>query len=287
MNTAAQESTLRTDSAVTEPHQGLVLPRIPDAIYDEDHEGLLPLTLLGKPLRVEFEGWLAIRPGHTCQLLLDDVLIGELKTITTENPGEPLVLEVPAEYLVEGVFAVAYRATNTYNNVYEDSATVRLEIVTTAPGLPKLAPMKFADEIECGLTSAELTRLGEQLVAEVGSYAGIYQLDQIKTFWGDIEGPGAVVSKTATGLERIYITYSRAFLLSLGEFDGQVTYTVTDRAGNVSEPSLGTHIQLLLNDVPECAKQPVTADSISPARSSSQVVDITVRVQSTVSTQPK
>lgn len=287
MNTASQQSTLEINSSAPETYQGMIPPRIPAAIYDEDHEGLLPLTQLGKPLRVEFGGWPAIYPGHTCQLLWNDVLIGEVKTITTENAGDPLFLDIPAEYLVEGVFAVAYRAINTNNGVHADSTTVRLEIVTTAPGLPKLAPMKFPEEIECGLTSAELTRLGDQLVAEVGSYAGIYQLDQIRTFWGDIEGPGAVVSKTATGLERIYITYSRAFLLSLGEFDGQVTYTVTDRAGNVSEPSLGTHVQLLLNDAPECAKQPVTVDSISPARSSSQVVDITVRVQSTVSTQPK
>lgn len=268
MNTASQKSTVEINSNTLDITQGLIPPSIPDAIYDEDHEGLLPLSLLGKPLRVEFSGWLAIRPGNTCQLLRDGALIGEVKTITTEQEGDPLFIDIPTEYLVEGVFAIAYRATNTNNGVHEDSPTVRLEIVTTPRGLPKLAPMKFPAAVDCGLTSAELTNLGNQLVGEIGSYAGIYQHDVIRSFWGNTEGPGAVVAKTATGVNRIHVTYTRAFLQSLGDFDGLVTYTVEDRAGNISEPSLGAYVRLSLSDTPECSAQTLN-----------NVVDITLRVQ--------
>lgn len=280
MDTASQNSTFNIDSTAPETYQGLIPPRIPDAIYDEDHEGLLPLTMLGKPLRVEFSGWLAIRPDDICQLLWNGALIGEIKTITTEQNGDPLFLDIPAEYLVEGVFTVAYRATNTRNNVHEDSPAVRLKIVMTPPGLPKLAPMKFPDVIDCGLTSVELAGLGDLLIAEIGSYAGIYQHDVIRTFWGDIEGPGVIVSHTDTGLNRIRVVYTKAFLLSLGDFEGYVTYTVKDRAGNISEPSLGTYMRLLFNDAPECFKDRASNNIANPAHHSDNVIDITLRLQS-------
>jgi hypothetical protein len=287
MNTASQKTTDTHNFIDDIPYRQMVLPNIPDAIYDEDHDGLLPLGMLNKPLRVEFAGWPGIAPDHSYQLLWNGALIGEIKMTTTEKPLDPLFLDVPVEYLVEGVYAVAYRAINTENGVHADSATVRLEIVLTPPGLPKLAPMKFPDEIDCGLTSAELTSLGDQLVAEIGSYAGIYQHDVIRTFWGDMEGPGAVVSKTATGLNRIHVTYTRDFLQSLGNFDGFVTYSVEDRAGNISEPSLGTHIRLLLNNVSECSKNLETDDKAASDRHSHNVVDITLHLHSSLSTQLK
>lgn len=247
---------------ITRTFQGqpreLDLPEIPSAIYDEDHEGLLPISVLTQPLRVELVTWAAVAPRDTYQLLWNNVLIGAAKTITTERPGDPLFLEVPVQLLqIEGAHAVAYRATNVQNNAHEDSLPVRVEVDLTPPGRPQLGPMKFPDEIEGGLTSAELTEMGDELVAEIGSYTGMYQHDEIKTYWGNIEGPGAVVNRDDMGLNRVLITYSRAFLESLGDFNGFVTYTVKDRAGNLSVPSLVTHVQLLLNDAPADFPAPI------------------------------
>lgn len=261
----------------------LIAPTIPTAIFDEDHQGLVPVSLLTQPLMVEFELWPDVRRGDRYQLLWNNTLIGVIKTITEEQPGASLLLEVPVQFLTQGIHHVAYRVTDAEHGLHADSEFVYVEIDLTAPGLPELGPMKFPDEINCGLTSAELANLGDQLVARIGSYAGIYQHDVIRTYWGDIEGPGAVVSKTDSGLNRIEVTCTKDFLLSLGDFDGFVTYTVTDRAGNISEPSLGAPIRLLLNDALECFKYLTSAEQVNPVRHSNHVVDITLRLQSAVS----
>lgn len=99
--------------------------------------------------------------------------------------------------------------------------------------------------------------MGDELVAEIGSYTGMYQHDKVRTYWGNVEGPGATVSRTDMGLDRVLVTYSRAFLESLGDFDGFVTYTVTDRAGNLSASSIGIHVQLMLEDAPNDFPSPI------------------------------
>lgn len=285
MNTASQKPVLHRDPADQRQHRALPLPNVPAALYDDDHQGLLMLDKLTMPLRVEFEVWFDVRQGDTYQLLWDGNPIGIIKTITTEQPGDLLFLEVPVQFLLEGIHTVAYRAADPENHIPADSASVPVEIDLTAPGVPELGPIKFPEVIEGGLTSAELAGLGDQLVAAIGSYAGIYQHDVIRTFWGDIEGPGAVVSKTDSGLNLIRVTYTKGFLLSLGNFDGFVTYTVTDRAGNVSVPSLGTHVQLLFNDALECFKALAPSVTAKPEHHSNNVVDITVRLQSVLSAQ--
>jgi hypothetical protein len=110
--------------------------------------------------------------------------------------------------------------------------------------------MKFPVEIDGGLTSEELTQLGDKLEVEIGSYTGMTKHDVIRTYWGDVEGPGATVTADDMGLQRVLITYSREFLESLGQFNGVVSYTVTDRAGNVSARSLAVFVQLLLEETP-------------------------------------
>lgn len=258
MTTSLKQPTLNFGRTYQRQLPDLEAPKIPSAIYDEDHEGLLPISELTRPLRVELVVWGSAAPGDTYQLLWNNTLIGAIKTITTEQPGDLLFLEVPTAFLgLEGIYTVAYRAINTENGVSRDSETVRLEIDLTPPGRPQLGQMSFPNEIEGGLTSAELTALGDELVAEIGTYIGMYQHDVIKTYWGNVEGPGAVVNRTDMGLERVLVTYSRAFLESLGEFDGSVTYTVTDRAGNLSFSSIGTHVQLLLNDAPSDFPAPI------------------------------
>lgn len=236
----------------------LAVPEIPSAIYDEDHDGLLPITVLLQPLRVELVVWGPAVFGDTYQILWNDATIGAAKSITTEQAGDPLFLEVPVEYLrVEGVHTVAYRATTVENGVSEDSPQANVEVDLTPPGRPQLGPMKFPEEIAGGLTSAELTAMGDELVAEIGSYTGMYQHDKVRTYWGNVEGPGATVSRTDMGLDRVLVTYSRAFLESLGDFDGFVTYTVTDRAGNLSASSIGIHVQLMLEDAPNDFPSPI------------------------------
>ena len=283
MNTHTNESTHDINASDRSENRALVSPKVPDAIYDENHQGLLPLDKLTSPLRVEFELWNDARRGDTYQLLWNNNPVGVIKIVTTEQPGDSLFLEVPTLFFLEGVHSVAYRATEVENGVSSDAASTSVEIDLTTPGLPQLGPMKFPEVVECGLTSAELADLGDQLVAEVGSYADIYQLDEIRTYWGDVEGPGAIVSKTEAGFNRILVTYTKPFLISLGDFDGYVTYTVKDRAGNISAPSLGAHVQLLLNEKLGQSNKAQPGDTTCTPRQSSNVVDITLRLQSSLS----
>ncbi|RRV05790.1 hypothetical protein EGJ27_17840 [Pseudomonas sp. v388] len=81
--------------------------------------------------------------------------------------------------------------------------------------------------------------------------------DVIRTYWGNVEGPGATVSADDMGLKRVMITYSRAFLEGLGKFNGVVSYDVTDRAGNTSTRSLGVFVLLDLEELPADYPAPI------------------------------
>lgn len=257
MNSSSNKPASNRTGTEQRHYMKIAPPKVAGAIYDEDHQGLLPISALTKPIRVELPVWENARPRDTYQLLWSGVLIGEIKTLTTEQSGDPLFLEIPDQLLQrEGVHAISYRAINVKNNSHEDSAPVRIEIDLTPPGLPQLEPIKFPEQVENGLTSAELTAMDNQLIAEVGRYTDMYQHDVIRTFWGDIEGPSVVVSRADVALGRVHIICTREFLESLGDFNGMVTYTAMDRAGNISQPSLGTQFQSSVT-IPEDFPAPI------------------------------
>lgn len=263
MNTKAKYPTTNHARTFQAP-RALEAPFVPTAFHDADDEGLLPVSALVQPVKVELKVWDVARPGDQYQLTWNEVAVGECKTIGSEQPGTDLFLEVPVAQLVEGVHAVGYITVNDENDVVDFSPVVRVEVDLTPPGRPQLGPVKLPPEVEGGLTSAELTQLGDQLEVEIGSYTGMKKNDVVRTFWGDVEGPGAVVTADDMGLRRVLITYSRAFLESLGDFNGIVSYLVTDRAGNESARSLGVIVHLMLKDVPSNFPAPV----IDPAAGS-------------------
>lgn len=119
-------------NGLVEPRE-LALPNIPDAIYDEDHQGLLLVDTLTKPLQVECAVWSDARLGDTCQLEWDNVPIGTAKALTTEQPGDLLILEVPVKFLqIEGVHTVAYHVLYGSHGVLEVSAPMSLTIQVPA-----------------------------------------------------------------------------------------------------------------------------------------------------------
>jgi hypothetical protein len=243
----------------------LVLPFVGAAFHDEDNEGLLPISVLSQPVRVDLQVWDAASPDDTYQLLWDGGLIGVEKTIlNTEEPGDPIFLEIPIDVLTEGIFSLAYRTTNIENGATDDSGSVRVEVDLTPPGRPLLGAMEFPPEIQGGLTSAELTQLGDQLVAEVSSYTGMAKHDVVQTYWGSTEGPSATVTSDDMGLQKVLITFSRSFLEALGDGEEPVRYYVTDRAGNRSQPSSSVLIQLLLEDIPSNFPAPIIDDAVGP-----------------------
>jgi len=258
MNSSKKYPTINFTRTFPDSTRELDVPFVPAAFHDEDNEGLLPVSALTQPVRVELEVWDVAAPGNTYQIFWNTGVIGTKKTITQDHqPGDPLFLEIPVENLTEGVHALAYQTVNHENNTAVLSPVVQVEVDLTPPGRPQLGPIKLPPEVEGGLTSAELTEMGNQLDVEIGSYTGMAKHDVVRTFWGDVEGPGAVVNADDMGLQRVIISYNRAFLESLGDFNGVVGYSVTDRAGNTSARSLGVLVRLLLKDVPNDFPAPI------------------------------
>jgi len=257
MNTSKKLPTINFPRTFRSSPRELDAPFVPAAFHDEDNEGLLPVSTLNQPVKVELKVWDAAKTGDTYQVFWNGKIAGDPKTINDEQPGDDLALEIPVANLVEGVHSLAYQTINNENNVSEESFPVRVEVDLTPPGRPQLGPVKLPPEVDGGLTSAELTQLGDKLDVEIGSYTGMAKHDVVRTYWGDVEGPGAVVTADDMGLQRVLISYSRAFLESLGDFNGIVGYSVTDRAGNTSARSLGVLVRLLLKEVPNDFPAPI------------------------------
>ncbi|RMO10665.1 hypothetical protein ALQ48_04158 [Pseudomonas coronafaciens pv. zizaniae] len=241
----------------------LTPPDIAAAFHDQDTPGLIPVGELSQPLAVDLVVWPAARPDYTYQLLFDGIAIGPRKLILPSHaPGDPLQLEIPSDLLLEGFHNVAYLVVNPINQTKQESDIFRIQIDRTAPGAPELAAIQFPAEIQNGLTAAELDQLGGQLDVQIAGYTGMAKHDRILTRWGDIVGPSAVVNETDMGLDKVSVTFTRAFLQSLGEDEKQVCYQVIDRAGNPSILSNTVPVKLRLQDLPSNYPAPVIDQAV-------------------------
>lgn len=241
----------------------LQLPNIPVALDG----GLVPIEQLTAPVKVNFPVWEAAETGYTYQLAFDGAKIPPEKIISnTDRPGDLLEVEIPVDLLAEGAHRVGYRifSPNTQYEVYSD--TVPLVIDRTAPGAPQLAPIIFPDVIQNGLTSAELEGLNNILPGKIAGYSGMAAGDEIRTYWGSMEGPMTVVDANDMGLNRVMVDFTRPFMELSDCQTSAVTYTVTDRAGNVSMVSDPVMIQLDLG-----MRQPLPAPVIREAEG--QILD--------------
>ncbi|KFE55679.1 hypothetical protein IV01_11495 [Pseudomonas syringae] len=186
------------------------------------------------------------------QLLWDGNPIGDIKLVAEDDkPGDILTLEIPVDALINGDHRLAYRLVNLENGVISDSQTTPIQIDRTAPGNPLIAPIIFPTSIQNGLTSAELEDMGNVLMGLIASYNDMKEGDVVRSYWGAVEGPVAIVDKDDMGLKRVELEFSREFLESIGDIEAAVYYTVTDLAGNLSMDSQAIQVKLLLLVLPE------------------------------------
>lgn len=254
-----------SNQSINEPRAPipLALPQVPAAIDD----GLIPIERLDSPLNVNFPVWAAAVPGHTYELVFDGNKIPPQKPIVGANkPGDILTVEVPVALLTEGTHQVSYRVYNPNTDFENFSGTTPIQIDRTAPGAPQLAPIIFPDVIQNGLTSAELEGLNNILPGKIAGYSGMAAGDEIRTYWGSMEGPMTVVDANDMGLNRVMVDFTRPFMELSDCQTSAVTYTVTDRAGNVSMVSDPVMIQLDLG-----MRQPLPAPVIREAEG--QILD--------------
>jgi hypothetical protein len=243
----------------------LPAPDIAVAFHDNDSMGLIPVSELNAPVTVDLIAWEAAIPGSSYQLWWDADEQGPVKTILQgEVPGDPLTLEIPVALLTEGIHRLAYRTQRPHSDAWDYSSVFPVIIDRTAPGKPQLAAIQFPVAVENGLTAAELERLGGKLDVEVAGYTGMTKHDVIQTYWGDIEGPTAVVDQNDMGLNKVVFNFSREFLEAIPDGPHLVKYNVTDRAGNTSSDSISVEILLLLENIPDDYPAPVLDPAVTP-----------------------
>ncbi len=110
------------------------------------------------------------------------------------------------------------------------------------------------------------------LSGTIASYNGMQEGDVIRTYWNNIPGPTAVVTKDDMGLKRTMVDFARPFLERIGDIEAPVYYTVTDLAGNISMESESLSLQLQLATItplPTPSIKEATGNTLDPGNASS------------------
>ncbi|MGN2437608.1 hypothetical protein [Pseudomonas syringae] len=262
--------------------KSLDAPIVPAALSN----GLLPVNSLNKPVQVLLSVWPGAQAGYTYQLYFDDTLIEPKKEIlASHKPGDPLGLEIPKELLEEGNHSVAYAIENPENMVVEFSENTVVSVDITQPGAPTLAPIILPRETLNGLTSEELENMGDVLTGTIAGYNGMQEGDVVRTYWNDVPGPMAVVTKDDLGLKRVMVDFVRPFLELIGDIEAPVYYTVTDLAGNQSMASENLDVKLQLTvttPLPTPTIKEATGSTLDPINASAGatvVIDATANLK--------
>ncbi|EKG32551.1 hypothetical protein [Pseudomonas avellanae] len=275
---------LKTDQALPARNdENLIAPSVAIKI---NNEGLLPTSALTDPIEVTFPAWLNVMEDISYQLLWDDKLTGDVKLIEKgTQPGAILNVNIPVDALTEGKHTIAYRLTNIENGTTSDSPSSPVEVDLTPPGNPLIAPIILPRETLNGLTSEELENMGDVLTGTIASYNGMQEGDVVRTYWNDVSGPMAVVTKDDMGLKRVMVDFVRPFLELIGDIEAPVYYTVTDLAGNQSMASeyLDVKLQLTVTTpLPTPTIKEATGSTLDPINASSGatvVIDATANLK--------
>lgn len=233
--------------------------RLPECVVTEADpiDGLLTLASLAKPVSLSFAAWKEAYKSHSYQLSWNGVGVGDKKFIDTEKPGDPLYLYVPPVLLAaDGLYRVGYAATNERGGQTAFSDEVPLIVDRTPPGGELLAPLIF-DPQQFPLTEESLSAAANLLTARLPSYYDAKWGDVVRTYWGEHPGPERTLKAEELGGRNITFTFERSFLEQLKDGDIPVTYTVTDRAGNVSKVSEPALLRLQLRNHPQNLLAPV------------------------------
>ncbi|MFK3796192.1 hypothetical protein [Pseudomonas sp. NPDC088444] len=234
--------------------RGLPEASIPQA---DPIDGLLTREKLDHPVTLHFSAWGEIAPGHSYQLTWHGVRVGEETYITIEKPGTSLSLDIPAKLLNEdGNYRIGYAAINGLGGQVAFSHEVPLIVDRTPPGGDLLAPL-IINPSQLPLTEDSLSSANNVLTALLPAYFDAKWGDVVRTYWGDQPGPERTLSAEEVGSSGITFTFERSFLEQLKDGDIPVTYTVTDRAGNVSKVSEPALLRLQLRNYPQDLLAPI------------------------------
>lgn len=200
----------------------LPAPFVPSAAPSD---GLLKTEDLEKPVKVEITLWVGIRPGITVQLVLDDDLVGSVWTMAeTDKVGDVISMDLDPDLLPrDGSYQLRYRGYNHNSEVGDLSETTQILVDRAAPGAVLLAQAVVAN-----------INLGDHLNSKIPGYAGMEPGDIIQTVCNGTHGPAYRIHPENLTTLPIEIAFTREFLEGLFSDKINITYHVTDRAGNRS-----------------------------------------------------
>lgn len=243
----------RADDPVLDP------PRVPDALED----GTLPRPIVDNDVRVLIPIWTNLPPheGDRYVLTFAGRDIGDMIPLTQEeiDAGRPIETVLPAAIVdtADGSYALGYWVFTNPGGETRFSATVPLIVDRTAPGGESLGKMDFDDDIEeNGLSSEQLSAMGNRLPADISDYFGRTAGDRIDYFVGTIPA-GSVVIGNLPKDEPVTVYFSRKNLEDAGgKGRPDFWYQVTDKANNLSRPSVAAQITLEITGAPENLGRP-------------------------------
>ena len=191
-------------------------------------------------------------------MLFNNSLIGSAKSVTASGkPGDLVTLEIPSGlWEQEGIYNVQYLATDIGGGLSKASPIIPLVIDRTAPGALLLASLIFPQQAKA-LSQQDIADLGGTLTARLPGYFDAKWGDVVRTYWGAQPGPTHTVQAEELPAGYINLSFDQPFLDQLADGEVLVTYTVTDRAGNVSVVSEPALIKLNLKNHPGDLLAPV------------------------------
>lgn len=194
----------------------------PPVIPVAEADGLIKLSNLKDDVIVQFPVWEYAQPTDAYQLVFNGLSVGKRAALPHPVPEGLLTLTIPLALLdVEGVHTVAYSTIRFPGGVPEYSPATTIRIDRTAPGAALLAPLIFSNT-------------HEPFSAHIPGYAGMAVGDTLQTICNGLSGPTYITSSDDLNTQLMKIDFSREFLQSLNSAEIELTYHVTDRAGNQS-----------------------------------------------------
>ncbi|WP_085717582.1 hypothetical protein [Pseudomonas sp. B28(2017)] len=260
---------------------GLLPPVIVDAITG-DADGLMPITKIGAPIKVDIPEWpdrIPDQPGDPTDTLYLEWLpnfSGDYLPVAVpeEIPGSvtlpgsdfPLRREIPLSIFenYEGSFQFRYRVKMW--NASEVHASAPITIDRTGPIRPDAPGAMITAE----LITTEILDNDDGVVCEIPDFVeDKKEFVQVAVFWMDTvpeneaDFPTVAVFKLLPADRKV--TVPKAFVSDLGSRTHYVVYFLFDKAGNRSEMSLPKPVSVALGVLPDdlqACSVPLAADGL-------------------------
>lgn len=209
-----------------------------------------------------------VLPLDEYTLFVDGVAHGGTITIPADIVPASVTLPLAVDVRTEGPHTLQYKIHSTIGNNDFDSAIVPLSVDLTKAGAPEQLPRpeEFDSRILTdGLTLDLLTDLGDVVTAHLAAYggslpnSGMASGDRITPYIGTNASAVVIVSADDLSTDKIQMTYEKQAILAAGDGTHNFYYTVTDRAGNVSDPSYAQPIQVVVTSGIDDLLAPVIA----------------------------